>query len=187
LRDRLEPDLRDRLDDDLRERLEPDLRDRLDDDLRERLEPDLRERLDEERPLVGRRRDDEPEDERERDRVEPPLRERERLPELEPRLGTLPPSRRASDSPIAIACFRLLTFLPDPPDRSVPRLRSCMAFSTLLEAFFPYLRPPDLRCANGHLLASSMTASLGPDRARGTLVAPRFRGGNHCLGPPRTP
>ena len=77
---------------------------------------DLREPLDEER--------------------ERPLDERER--ERDPRLGTLPPSRRASDRPIAMACFRLLTFLPDPPDRSVPCLRSCMAFSTLSDAFFPY-------------------------------------------------
>jgi hypothetical protein len=52
--------------------------------------------------------------------------------------GTLPPSARASDKPIAIACLRLVTFLPEPPLFSVPRLRSCIAFSTLSEAFFPY-------------------------------------------------
>ena len=98
---------------------------------------DLREPLDEERerPLDDPR-DAEREDEREPDLDEPPLDERER--ERDPRLGTLPPSRRASDRPIAMACFRLLTFLPDPPDRSVPCLRSCMAFSTLSDAFFPY-------------------------------------------------
>jgi hypothetical protein len=33
-------------------------------------------------------------------------------------IGTLAPSRRASESPIAIACFRLVTFLPERPDLS---------------------------------------------------------------------
>jgi hypothetical protein len=46
--------------------------------------------------------------------------------------GTLPPARRASESPMAIACLRLVTFLPDLPLFRVPRLRSCMAFRTLL-------------------------------------------------------
>jgi hypothetical protein len=44
--------------------------------------------------------------------------------------GTLPPARRASLRPIAIACLRLFTFRPDDPERSVPRLRSCIAFFT---------------------------------------------------------
>ena len=51
--------------------------------------------------------------------------------------GTFPPSRFASDSPIAIACFRLVTFFPDPPLRKVPRLRSCRAFATFSWAFGP--------------------------------------------------
>src|SRR3954464_14930274 len=53
--------------------------------------------------------------------------------------GTLPPAFRASLRPIAMACFRLVTFLPDRPDFSVPRLRSCIARLTLLCAFLPYL------------------------------------------------
>src|SRR6188474_3875700 len=52
--------------------------------------------------------------------------------------GTFPPARRASLRPIAIACLRLVTFLPDPPERRVPRLRSCIARSTFSDAFFPY-------------------------------------------------
>src|SRR5512144_770924 len=52
--------------------------------------------------------------------------------------GTLPPARRASDSPIAIACLRLVTFFPERPLFSVPRLRSCIAFLTLLCAVLPY-------------------------------------------------
>jgi len=53
-------------------------------------------------------------------------------------LGTLPPSRLASESPIAIACFRLVTFFPERPDFSVPCFRSCIAFSTFDFAFLPY-------------------------------------------------
>jgi hypothetical protein len=53
--------------------------------------------------------------------------------------GTLPPAFLASDNPIAIACLRLLTFFPERPLLSVPALRSCIAFLTLLCAFLPYL------------------------------------------------
>src|SRR5947209_5748657 len=51
--------------------------------------------------------------------------------------GTLPPSARASESAIAIACLRLFTFLPERPLFRVPFFFSCIAFSTLSEAFFP--------------------------------------------------
>src|ERR1700722_1634670 len=44
--------------------------------------------------------------------------------------GTFFPARRASDSPMAMACLRLLTFAPEPPLRSVPRFISCIAFFT---------------------------------------------------------
>jgi hypothetical protein len=70
------------------------------------------------------------------------FRLRDRLLERE---GTLPPALRASDSPMAIACLRLVTFLPELPLRKVPRLRSCMARFTLLCDFFPYrlaMMPP---------------------------------------------
>ena len=54
--------------------------------------------------------------------------------------GTLAPDRRASERPIAIACLRLVTFLPERPLRNVPRLRSRMTFSTFFDAFLLYLR-----------------------------------------------
>jgi hypothetical protein len=57
--------------------------------------------------------------------------------ELDFFFGTLAPAFRACESPMAIACLRLLTFLPDLPLLSVPRLRSCIAFLTLLCAFLP--------------------------------------------------
>jgi hypothetical protein len=50
--------------------------------------------------------------------------------------GTFAPFFRASDSPIAIACLRLFTFLPL-PDLSVPFLRRRMVLSTRFEAAFP--------------------------------------------------
>ncbi len=58
---------------------------------------------------------------------------------LDPFFGTFAPASRASDKPMAIACFLLVTFLPDLPLFSVPCLRSCIAFSTLSCAFLPYL------------------------------------------------
>ena len=63
------------------------------------------------------------------------------------RAGTLAPFFRASDSPIAIACVRLLTLPPCPdfPRRNVPRLRRRMALSTRLLAPLLYFRRPDLR------------------------------------------
>jgi hypothetical protein len=53
--------------------------------------------------------------------------------------GTFPPARRASDNPIAIACLRLVTFLPERPLLNVPRFRSRIAFLTFCDAFLPYL------------------------------------------------
>jgi hypothetical protein len=54
--------------------------------------------------------------------------------------GTFLPLALASDSPIAIACLRLLTFFPDRPLFNVPALRFFITRSTSLEAFFEYLR-----------------------------------------------
>src|SRR5580698_7368014 len=59
------------------------------------------------------------------------------------RFGTFAPARRASDSPIAIACLRDFTFLPDLPLRRVPAFRSCMALSTFLPLALLYLRAID--------------------------------------------
>jgi hypothetical protein len=53
--------------------------------------------------------------------------------------GTFPPARRACERPMAIACLRLVTFLPERPLLKVPRLRSRIAFLTFCDAFLPYL------------------------------------------------
>jgi hypothetical protein len=50
--------------------------------------------------------------------------------------GTLAPAFRASDRPIAIACFRLLTVVPDLPLFKVPRFILCIARSTFFSAAF---------------------------------------------------
>ncbi|MBV8631179.1 MAG: hypothetical protein JOZ83_09670 [Silvibacterium sp.] len=57
--------------------------------------------------------------------------------------GTLAPSLRASDNPIAIACFGLVTFLPLRPDFSFPSFIARISRSTDLEALGLYLRPLD--------------------------------------------
>src|SRR5882724_1187738 len=49
--------------------------------------------------------------------------------------GTLPPAARASDNPIAIACLRLVTFLPDLPLFNLPAFISFITFSTFSDAF----------------------------------------------------
>ena len=51
--------------------------------------------------------------------------------------GTFAPAFRASERPIAIACSRLVTFFPERPDLSSPRLRSCRARSTFAWALGP--------------------------------------------------
>lgn len=62
-------------------------------------------------------------------------------------LGTFAPFFLASDNPIAIACFRLVTFPPWPlgPLRRVPCFLRRIADSTLLLAPLPYRRPLLLR------------------------------------------
>jgi hypothetical protein len=74
--------------------------------------------------------------------------------------GTLPPAFLASDNPIAIACFLLVTFLPDPL-LSVPFFFSCIAFSTLSAAFLPYFAianiPPQIRFLYRTIISSLST------------------------------
>lgn len=112
----------------------------------------LRARLDQRRRrhrYVRALRDDERERDDEpplvRDRLELERREVERPPELRERPdddfagGTLAPFARASDNPMAIACFRLVTRPPCPdfPLFSVPFFLRCIALSTDLEAASP--------------------------------------------------
>lgn len=61
-------------------------------------------------------------------------------------LGTLAPFLRASERPIAIACFRIVTLPPFPPlpERRVPRFSRRMALATDVLAALPYLRPLEL-------------------------------------------
>src|ERR1700730_17074685 len=54
--------------------------------------------------------------------------------------GTFLPLARASDSPIAIACLRLVTLRPERPLFKVPALRFFIARSTSAGGFFEYPR-----------------------------------------------
>src|SRR5690242_14879960 len=54
--------------------------------------------------------------------------------------GTFFPFFRASESPMAMACLRLFTFLPLRPLFSAPFLRRLIALSTSFEALREYLR-----------------------------------------------
>src|SRR5215831_9052755 len=53
-------------------------------------------------------------------------------------LGTFAPFFLASESPIAIACFLLLTLFPAFPDFNFPRFRLCSASRTVDWALRPY-------------------------------------------------
>ena len=52
--------------------------------------------------------------------------------------GTFAPTRRASEIPMATACFLLVTFLPLRPLFNVPRLYSRITRPIFLFAFGPY-------------------------------------------------
>jgi hypothetical protein len=54
--------------------------------------------------------------------------------------GTFLPSALASDSPIAIACLRLVTLRPERPLFQVPALRFFLPRSTSAEALLEYFR-----------------------------------------------
>jgi hypothetical protein len=54
--------------------------------------------------------------------------------------GTFLPFALASERPIAIACLRLLTFLPERPLFNVPALRFFIVRLTSLDAFLEYFR-----------------------------------------------
>lgn len=72
--------------------------------------------------------------------------ERDPLLPLEDFFGTFAPSRRASESPMAIACLRLVTFFPLRPLFSFPRFISRISVRTLFCARGPYFLPRDERC-----------------------------------------
>jgi hypothetical protein len=84
----------------------------------------------------------------------------------------LAPFFLASDKPIAIACLRLVTFLPLLPDLRVPFFFRRIALSTRFDAAFPYLRPREDFFAAMTLLPFGDRA--GPSTA--PSIATRFGG-----------
>jgi len=88
----------------------------------------------------------------------------------------LAPARRASESPIAIACFRFFTFFPERPLLSVPRLRSRITFPTFLDASLLYLAMiPDPDVAFSKNIDGNRTQEL-----QGSIENGRFRRSQGC-------
>lgn len=90
--------------------------------------------------------------------------------------GTFAPFSRASDSPIAIACFRLVTLRPLPL-LSVPFLRRRIALSTRLPAALPYRRLLELfflAAICRTLLKEWDRVSARPMRVRSSVPAQRL-------------
>jgi len=87
---------------------------------------------------------------------------------------------------MAIACLRLFTFLPDRPDLSVPRFRSCMARPTFLLApllyrrllrFFdaiPYLQEHDLTASQHSSNEHADQEDRGPFARSARCLLPRW-------------
>ena len=73
--------------------------------------------------------------------------------------GTFAPDRRASESPMAMACLRLVTFLPLRPLFSVPCFSSRIARSTFLPAFGLYFLPPEDLCDEDFFVAMNSLPS----------------------------
>src|SRR6478672_8194969 len=91
--------------------------------------------------------------------------------------GTFAPFLRASDRPMAIACFRLFTFPPLPPGPllSVPFLRRFIALSTRLFAALPYFLPLFFR-------PPFFAAMLGLPLPEWSTRARRFQEPFQCMG-----
>src|ERR1700736_1465445 len=74
--------------------------------------------------------------------------------------GTFLPSRRASESPIAIACLRLLTVRPDRPLFKVPAFLFFIARPTLADAFLEYFRAMTFLPVKGKTIVKKEDGSL---------------------------
>jgi len=83
--------------------------------------------------------------------------------------GTLAPELRASESPIAIACLRLVTFLPERPDLSLPRFISCIVFLTFRWEAAPNFRLDFLRPAVFLRPVEVVAINDRPPQAAGSL------------------
>src|ERR1700730_1898660 len=100
--------------------------------------------------------------------------------------GTFLPFLRASDSPMAIACLRLLTFLPLLPLLSVPRLRLRMLRSTSLEALREYRRAMVSPFCLGrqHPFPARLPAEPEWKNIRHPRIVPAREDNSHCAGTP---
>ena len=103
------------------------------------------------------------------------------LREEDLRLGTLAPERRASDSPMAIACLRLFALFPDRPLFNLPRLYSCIARPTFffeLELYFGMVAPFAVHAHKGRgAVTPRTTTPLLRDGSLTTCTPPAPRTG----------
>jgi hypothetical protein len=74
--------------------------------------------------------------------------------------GNFFPARRASDSPMAMACCRLVTLFPELPLRKVPALRSLIALATFSEPPLLYCRAMSLSELQEAWIMSASTAPV---------------------------
>ncbi len=89
--------------------------------------------------------------------------------------GTLAPERRASDKPMAIACLRLVTFLPLRPLFNLPLFIAFISRSTDLPAFGLYLRLEDFLARPLDFLAALRRVDAEDLRLREEEDDERFR------------
>ena len=100
--------------------------------------------------------------------------------------GTFLPFLRASESPMAMACLRLLTFLPLLPLLSVPRLRLRMLRSTSLEALREYRRAMVIPFLPGETTFPSQLACGEAEwkNIKHPRIVPACEDNSHCAPPP---
>src|ERR1700682_239520 len=102
--------------------------------------------------------------------------------------GTFFPSALASESPIAIACLRLLTLRPERPLCKVPALRFFIARPTLADALFEYFRAMKYSPGCGKIIftpweSSAVRPRVSPPPSTGTRSP--FRSGRIAGAPDR--
>src|SRR5882757_3116556 len=85
--------------------------------------------------------------------------------------GTFLPSALASESPIAIACLRLVTFFFERPLFKVPALRFFITRSTSADAFLEYFRAMRILPVCGKLICVNQESSVDQKHAHRIVSA----------------
>ena len=94
--------------------------------------------------------------------------------------GAFLPSARASDRPIAIACFGLVTFFPLRPDLSLPFFIAFISRSTSAEALGLYFLPEPFFVEELFFAVAIVSASIQWEAEKHLQVAPLSVDRNQC-------